>query len=111
MPTVEMYGMRIWACIYHRSRKGIDHNDNNPRMIPSDWHEGEKENLLELQATKRSDVDNAIFEERYNYLRSKNSNRIPKKEKMNVDVNKSSVEKANKKRKFVLIKLQKLDLI
>ena len=82
MPTVETWN-KFTSCRGYRLRKG----NINPSMIPSNRHEGEKVNLLELQTTESSDEDNPTFEGISNHLRSKNSNRKPKKVKLNVDVN------------------------
>ena len=60
---------------------------NNPLMIPTNRPVVEKDNVLEPQTAERTDEDEALLEERTNYLRSKNSNRNPKKVKLNVDVN------------------------
>ena len=59
----------------------------NPRMIPSNWHVGEKMNLQEPQKAERIDEDDAIPEGRTNDLTSKESARKSKKVKLNVDVN------------------------
>ena len=81
MPTEGSWGSIL--CIFARSGKGR----NNPSMIPSNLQVGEKENLQEPQTSERTDQDDATFEGRSNYQRSKNSNRNPKKVKLNVDVN------------------------
>ena len=82
IPTVKSArGSR--TCIVGRVKKGM----NNPLMIPTNRPVVEKDNVLEPQTAEMIDEDEALLEERTNFLRSKNSNRNPKKVKLNVDVN------------------------